>query len=184
MNLPQMGVWVVEKKRVTLFFWNKSGKDINLLARTCRKCGKDMCFVIFENDIATLSNDLATQKMTLPWRLWQDHYFVWQGHVKVWQGHEFGVWFWPSPETCHGIKNDLTHQKNVFATQKNDFATYLVARSFICVAKSYYKEANTWIIYDIAIQKNDFAINLSKKPLYLRRIPVKCACVCVCSGGG
>ena len=36
----------------------------------------------------------------------------------------------------HGKKNDLTHQTNVFATPINDFATFLVARSYICVAKS------------------------------------------------
>ncbi len=53
----------------------------------------------------------------------QGHYFEWQGHYKVWQEQHFRRFYTPSPETRHGIKNDLTHPKNVFATSKNDIAT-------------------------------------------------------------
>jgi hypothetical protein len=66
--------------------------------------------------------------MTLPHFWWQGHLFWWEGHLKVWQRHYFKV--------CSWEKNDLTHQTNVFATPINDFATFLVARSYICVAKS------------------------------------------------
>ena len=38
-------------------------------------------------------------------------------------------------------------------------------------------------IHDVAILKNEFAIILSKKPVYIRPNPVMCACVYVCSGG-
>ncbi len=75
--------------------------------------------------------------MTLPQKLWQGHILVWQGHIEMWQCHFFGVVFQPSPESCHGVKNDLTHQKNVFATPKNDLATKSVARSYFGVARSY-----------------------------------------------
>ncbi len=67
--------------------------------------------------------------MTLPQKVWQGHILVWQGHIEMWQCHFFGVVFLPSPERCHGVKNDLTHQKNVFAIGKNDLATFFVARS-------------------------------------------------------
>ena len=65
MTLPPVRMGGDEKKRVTLFFWDKCGKDINLLARTCRECGKDIFFFIYENDFATLWNDLATPKNDL-----------------------------------------------------------------------------------------------------------------------
>ena len=80
---------------------------------------------------------LPHEKMTLPQKMRQGHLKGWQGHMKVWQIHFICVLFIPSPESCHGIKNDLTHQKNVFATPKNDLATKSVARSYLGVARSY-----------------------------------------------
>ncbi len=81
--------------------------------------------------------------MSLPLKRWRGHVIGWQGHFLGWQGHYFWFLLRPSPENCHGIKNDLTHQKNVFATPKYDLATQKVARSFFCVARSYKSVAMT-----------------------------------------
>ncbi len=73
---------------------------------------------------------------------------MWQGHCKVWQRHYFVVLFIPSPEICHGIKHDLTHQTNDLATQKNDLATINVARPFLGVARSFKSVAMSliWVL--------------------------------------
>ena len=60
--------------------------------------------------------------MTLPPFWWQGHNSC--GKVISKCGKDI-----PSPENCHGVNNDLTHQNNVFAIGKNDLATILVARS-------------------------------------------------------
>ncbi len=114
---------------------------------------------------------LPHQKMTLPQKMWQGHFLVWQGHCKVWQCHFVWVLFKPSPEICHGKKNDLTHQRNVFTTHKNDLATEKVAKSFIGVARSFQSVAMPFFLSFV----HTFARNLSwgkKWP----NTPKKCIC--------
>jgi hypothetical protein len=65
--------------------------------------------------------------------------------LKVWQRHVICDLAIPSPETCHGRLNDLTHQKNVFATPKNDLATKIAARSYVGVARSHPSVARSYL---------------------------------------
>ncbi len=67
------------------------------------------------------------------------------------------IFFIPSPETCHGIKNDLTHIQKVFATSKNDFATKNVAMSFLRVARSFYWMTRSFLKVAMSSKIKDIA---------------------------
>ncbi len=109
--------------------------------------------------------------MNLPHFRWRGHIFGWQGHFKVWQRHFICDLVIPSPEICHGRKNDLTHQKNVFATRKNDLATKNAARSFVGVARSFESGAKTFLLSFI----HTFARKLSWDKKW-PNTPKKCIC--------